>query len=96
MNGERFDGVEPAPALPADVAQHIDWLAARVHDAWVSQRMSAGWRYGPKRDDDRKEHPSLVSFGDLPERERQLDRASVTATLSGMLALGYRFQREQP
>ena len=93
MNVEGSGAMDPTQTLPADVEQHVEWLAARVHEAWARERVAAGWRHGPARNDDRREHPSLVSFAELPESERQMDRTVVVTTLKGMLALGFRFER---
>lgn len=52
------------------------------HDAWMKGRLAAGWRLGPVRSDERKEHPALVPYGDLPEAVRRKDvlfRAIVAA-----------------
>lgn len=43
------------------------------HDQWMQQRISAGWTYGPERDEARKTHPMLIPFEDLPEFEQRKD-----------------------
>jgi hypothetical protein len=95
MNVDDQGAADPsAAALPADVERHVDWLAERVHEAWVDERQAAGWRYGRHRDDGRREHPNLVRYRDLSEADRRLDRAVVIATLTGMMELGYRFEKD--
>jgi hypothetical protein len=37
-----------------------------------------------------KPHPDLVPYTQLPEEEREYDRATVVETLKTILALGYR------
>lgn len=43
-------------------SQHISWLLAKRVD---------GWRYGPIKNPEKKEHPCIVPFNELP-REQQL------------------------
>jgi RyR domain len=62
-----------APAIEA----HIERLAEAEHDGWMAQRLKDGWRYGSPRDDARKLHPSMVPYRDLPDAEKEKDRAAV-------------------
>ena len=76
--------------LPPDVAELIERLAENAHDIWAKQRLSDGWRHGPKRDDTTKEHPCLVPYGELPDSEKVYDRKMAMETLKVIQALGYR------
>ena len=69
-------------------------LASNNHDVWARQRLADGWRYGPVRDDRRKQHPSLVSYDELPESEQRYDLNTVLETLKATIALGYRIERD--
>ncbi len=44
------------------------------HIQWMEQRISQGWEYGAVRDDDKKHHPMLVPFENLPEIEQKKDQ----------------------
>jgi hypothetical protein len=77
-------------ALPAALQELVEELAENAHDHWAEQRMRDGWRFGPARNDERKEHPCLVPYHDLPEGEKDYDRRISTETLKAILALGYR------
>ena len=79
--------------LPSDVQALAERLAENAHDVWARQRLAEGWRRGPKRDDQRKEHPCLVPYSELPESEKDYDRSAVQQTLKAMVALGYRITR---
>lgn len=68
----------------------IERLARDVHEVWAARRIADGWRFGPNRDDARKEHPCLVEYDRLPESEKAYDREIVTHTIKALLALGYR------
>ena len=79
--------------LPSDVQALAERLAENAHDVWARQRLAEGWRRGPKRDDQRKEHPCLVPYSELPESEKEYDRTAVGQTLKALIALGYRITR---
>ena len=80
------DGVD----LPVGLDDLVEELAANAHDIWARQRMSDGWTHGPKRDDDRKQHPGLVPYAELSESEKEYDRIMAVETLKAISALGYR------
>lgn len=75
--------------LNEELDRLTEFLAENSHDTWARTRFDQGWRYGPARDDIRKEHPCLVPYSQLPESEKQYDRAAVLETLKAILALGY-------
>ena len=51
--------------------EEVERLAVAEHDRWISERLEAGWRSGPK-DPDRKMTPYLVPFADLHARHRRI------------------------
>jgi len=65
-------------------------LAKNSHDIWANQRLKEGWKYGPGRNDDLKEHPCLVPYEELPESEKEYDRNAAIMTLKAITALGYK------
>lgn len=54
----------------------IEQLAVLEHDRWVAERTGNGWTLGP-RNHERKTTPYLVSWAELDEDIRELDRAAV-------------------
>ena len=80
--------------LPADLAALLERLAENSHDSWAQKRIDDGWKYGPTRRDDAKEHPDLVPYQELDESEKDLDRVVVRETLKAIIALGYRIVKE--
>jgi hypothetical protein len=44
------------------------------HDAWMADKLKAGWTHGPVKDADAKTHPCLVPFGKLPPEQQAKDR----------------------
>jgi hypothetical protein len=79
--------------LSPDVAGLVERLARNAHDIWARRRMDDGWRFGPQRDDLRKEHPSLVPYEKLDDTEKAYDRVMVCGVVRSLLALGYRIER---
>lgn len=79
--------------LGDDLLESSQLLAKNNHEVWARQRISDGWRYGPARNDERKEHPSLVPYEELSESEKQYDLNTVLETLKATVALGYRIER---
>ena len=44
-----------------------------LHEAWAEAKREAGWRYGPIKNETEKEHPGIIPYADLPEKERIKD-----------------------
>lgn len=92
---------EPKPiditgvALPEDLEQLTYLLSRNNHDVWAASRISQGWTYGEKRDDDLKHHPCLVDFDDLPAEEQAYDTDTAIGAIKLILKLGYRIVKEE-
>lgn len=43
------------------------------HEAWREVMMMDGWTWGPQQDWERKTHPNMLPYGDLPPAERDKD-----------------------
>ena len=48
--------------------------AAEHHQAWVEDKLAHGWRFGSDKDPERKTHPCLVSFDQLPRYQQDKNR----------------------
>ena len=81
--------------LPDDITELAELLAKNAHDVWAQQRITEGWTYGEKRDDQQKKHPCLVPYEDLPESEKEYDRIMSFETLKVILALGYGIEKSE-
>jgi len=92
-------GYDPAPIrvddveLPRDLSNLVEMLAENLHDLWAERRFSENWTFGPERDDNKKRHPCLVHYAQLPESEREYDRAMVVQTLKTIMKLGYEIRK---
>lgn len=83
-------------ALPEEILALAELLAANTHDIWARQRIAQGWSYGEKRDDGKKTSPCLVPYEELPEGEKEYDRATAMETLRLIVKLGYTIVRPGP
>lgn len=52
------------------------------HEKWLEQKAAEGWRYGPVKDPETKQHPCFRPYNELPAEQRAKDyifRATVHA-----------------
>lgn len=43
------------------------------HESWMKEKVATGWTYGPIKDPDKKEHPCMVPYDQLPLEQRTKD-----------------------
>jgi len=79
--------------LTPELLDLIEMIANHVHEVWASSRIAEGWKYGAIRDDERKEHPCLVPYSELPESEKEYDRKTAIETLKAIGLLGFRISQ---
>jgi len=84
------EGIELSP----DLLQLTEQIAANVHDIWAAGRLSEGWQYGHVCNDERKEHPCLVPYDELPENEKEYDRNTAMETLKVIKKLGFKIESD--
>lgn len=46
---------------------------AKLHDDWVKAYLKMGWKYGRKRNVEKKTHPDMVPFMKMGRKEREKD-----------------------
>jgi hypothetical protein len=47
--------------------------ASASHDSWLKEKQETGWKYGPVKDAEKKEHPAFVPYDALPLEQRTKD-----------------------
>jgi ppGpp synthetase/RelA/SpoT-type nucleotidyltranferase len=57
--------------------REIERMAEMEHGRWIVERLRAGWRYGPRKDEQKKISPYLVAWEDLPDHIKDYDREAV-------------------
>jgi len=53
--------------------EHPDAGPDASHNSWLEEKRSAGWKFGPVKDADKKEHPCFVPYGQLPAEQKAKD-----------------------
>lgn len=81
--------------LNQTLAPLVEQMAKNVHEVWAEARISQGWTYGKQRDDEKKTHPCLVPYEELPEEEKEYDRNTAISTLKFIMKLGYKITKEE-
>ena len=80
--------------LSEDLTALTERLAENTHEVWAANRKASGWTYGTERNDELKHSPCLVPYCELPESEKEYDRATAMETLRLIIKLGYKIVRE--
>lgn len=75
--------------LPEGLLLLVEDMAKNVHEVWALNRINDGWTYGEVRDDAKKKHPCLVPYEELPDSEKEYDRATSQETLKLILKSGF-------
>jgi hypothetical protein len=53
--------------------ENPDAPASASHDSWLAEKERDGWKYGPVKDADKKEHPCYVPYEQLPLEQQAKD-----------------------
>ncbi len=81
-----LDGVE----VDERIMRLAEKIAENTHEVWAAGRISEGWKYGEKLDAEKKTHPMLVPYSELPESEKDYDRRTSLQTIKLILKLGFK------
>lgn len=54
--------------------ENPDAPASAMHDNWSKEKLADGWVYGEVKDAEKKTHPCLVPFDQLPEFQQKKDK----------------------
>ena len=69
-----YDGVRNLLENPAKTPE-------QSHQNWVRHKLERGWTYGPIKDPEKKEHPCLTLYEQLPSSQRAKDTLFRTTVL---------------
>lgn len=53
--------------------QHQFASPADSHNSWLQEKEATGWKYGPVKDAEKKEHPCYVPYEELPLEQKMKD-----------------------
>lgn len=59
--------------LGVDLHLSGDFGPEASHISWMKKKLDDGWTYGPVKDAEKKEHPCLVPFAELPREQQAKD-----------------------
>ena len=79
----------PPLKLTGEMLRLTELLAENHHDSWTRERAAQGWKFGSLRDEEKKEHPNLVPYAQLPDWEKQIQRTIALESIQRLLALDY-------
>ena len=46
---------------------------SRSHENWLKEKAEAGWKYGPVKDVEKREHPCFLPYDQLPNEQKLKD-----------------------
>ena len=61
VNGVLFRSTNPSAGIDSQ------------HNAWMADKIKDGWVYGEVKDSNKKTHPCIVPFNDLPNYQQKKD-----------------------
>jgi hypothetical protein len=50
-----------------------DATPEKSHESWLDEKRADGWKYGPKKDPAKKEHPCFVPYYELDQEQKVKD-----------------------
>lgn len=53
--------------------ENPDASPSASHDSWLKQKEEEGWKYGPVKNPETKEHPCFVPYNELPTEQKSKD-----------------------
>jgi hypothetical protein len=55
------------------VVDNPDALPEDSHNSWLAEKTAEGWKYGPVKNAETKEHPCFVPYAELPPAQAAKD-----------------------
>ena len=73
--------------------EEIERLARIEHERWVEERKKSGWKYGATKDIQKKISPYVVSYDQITEDIKELDRNAVRNIPAVLARAGFQIKR---
>lgn len=77
-------------AVRQHIEHHLELLADEEHKGWMKWHLAQGWRYNPKRDDDKQLHNCLLPFSKLKDNDKNKDREQVRHYVDFLAGVGWK------
>jgi hypothetical protein len=59
-----------------------DALPSHSHEEWLKEKSVTGWKYGPIKNPETKEHPCFVPYEELPQEQKLKDALFIAVVRS--------------
>ncbi len=66
------------------------------HASWMAEKVATGWKHGPIKNPEAKEHPCMVAYAELPTSQRAKDMIFIAVVRVVGDALDVRNQEPGP
>jgi hypothetical protein len=73
--------------------EEIETLAELEHERWMDERIRAGFKLGPTRDEVERTHPDILPWEELSEDVKEKDRVFVRGLPAYLAGIGYQIVR---
>ncbi len=60
------------------------------HELWLKEKMELGWKFGPVKNPEKKEHPCMVLYAELPESQKKKDSIFINVVHIMAVAMGWK------
>lgn len=67
----------------------LESLAEAAHQVYCAGKERDGWKHGPEKSEEKKTHPLLVPYNELPEMYKESNRVTVRTIPKKLAAVGY-------
>jgi hypothetical protein len=57
----------------SQIQAHPDTTPEQSHEGWLALKKAEGWKYGPTKNPETREHPCFLPYYQLPENQRLKD-----------------------
>lgn len=78
---QRDSAIRGVEAIRDRLDQGLEVTPEMSHENWMKQKLSEGWKYGEKKDEEAKTHPCLVSFAELNGTQQMKDIIFTSITI---------------
>lgn len=79
--------------LSKDLEYLINDLAKQLHEVWAHKKIQQGWLFGPVRDNEKKRHPLLIPYEQLPDKDKEYNREMSREQIKVIVALGWNIKK---
>ena len=75
--------------IPGNLQEVVEILSFHAHEIWAVEKFRQGFRYAPARDDAAKEHPLLIPYYAMEEKDKEWDLLAAQNAVRAILAAGF-------